>query len=101
MEATVAEHAASQKRKQMERMYEGAARYAAADRSDPFTRDRCIAHIKAGVASYTRTGNSEYGITAGTYAYYDAEPYQEERRYVHDGREVTYSVTAYKNLVRA
>lgn len=94
------EHAAALKQKYMDRMREGAARYAAADRSDPFTHARCVAHIKAGFASYSRPGNTEYGISSGSYAFYDAEPYQEERRYVHDGREVTYSVTAFKNLAR-
>lgn len=32
-----------------ERLIEGAKRYAASDRSDPFTLDRCMAHIRQGL----------------------------------------------------
>jgi hypothetical protein len=88
------------KAKQRERMLEAAKRYAASDRSDPFAMARVIAHLKNGIASYSRPGNSEYSITSGSPAFYDADVGSETRRYVHDGREVVYAVPTYSNLAR-
>lgn len=74
------------------RMIEGAHRYAASDRSDPFTLNRCISHIMNGVASANNAKQEE--------GFYDAEEYQESREYNHDGRTVKYTVPAYRNIIR-
>lgn len=74
------------------RMVKGAARYAAADRSDPFAFARAIAHIHSGVASL--------GHDDGGPAYYNAEETAAERTVVLDGRAITYPVTEYKNIQR-
>lgn len=74
------------------RMYEGAANYAAADRSDPFAHVRAIAHIKNGVASVTND--------KGHASYYDAEKTVEHREYVTEGHVVKYTVPSYINMVR-
>lgn len=74
------------------RMYEGAAVYARADRSDPFSYARALAHIKSGVASVSND--------KGQPAYYDAEPVLEHREYSHEGRVIKYTVPAYINMVR-
>lgn len=38
-------------RKAAERLIEGARNYALADRSDPFTLARCLAHIRVGIVT--------------------------------------------------
>ena len=43
---------------QEKRILEGANRYAAMDRSDPFTKARCLAHIKSGIANVMIGGNN-------------------------------------------
>lgn len=70
----------------------GALRYAAFDRSDPFTLARCQAHIRVGICS-------GYGNDANP-NHYDADPASEKRSYVFDGRTVEYSATVYRNVVR-
>jgi len=80
-------------RKLNSRMLDGARRYAAHDRSDPFSAARMVAHMKCGIASVS---NAEHG----KHAYYDAEPVLETRSYVQDGREVKFTVTRYQNVVR-
>lgn len=96
-------------------MLQAAERYAASDRSDPFTRNRVLAHIKNGVASpmrgsrvaaddkwnYQDNGKAMTPANAELDAYYDAEQYSEERSYMKsDGTEVRYTVPAYRNIVR-
>jgi len=74
-------------------MLDGARRYAAHDRSDPFSAARMVAHMKCGIASIS---NAEHG----KHAYYDAEPVFEQCSYLQDGREVKFTVTRHQNVVR-
>lgn len=71
------------------KMQDAAERYAAADKSDPFTLARCQAHIRNGVASLYTQGGQE--------AFYNAEEAQEMRK-MPDGSE--YPVTVYRNIIR-
>ena len=81
-----------------QRMIEGAERYAAADKSDPFTLARCHAHMRNGIASHHRGEDSkEYSLSSGVDAFYDAKEYTEQRTTA-DGKE--YPVTVYRNIVR-
>ena len=74
-----------------------AARYAAADRTDPFALRRAMAHIKSGVAQFAR--EDENGNL--TPCYYDASGYQEKRHYTKSSGEVVeYTVPAWRNVVR-
>lgn len=82
------------------RMVDGARRYAAADKSDPFSFSRAMTHIKNGVSSVSRPGNREYGIPAGVAAYNDADSYMETRKIIAEGRELVFDVVAYRNLCR-
>jgi hypothetical protein len=75
------------KQRQMNRWLAGAKAYAAADRSDPFTMDRCLSHIRSGIVGQTEDGEP---------AEYTATPFLEERSY----GEVKYNVTRYKNIQR-
>ena len=94
--------AKKQKRRErdMDRMAFGAVNYAAWDRSDPFTAQRCAAHIRCGVASLYRPPNQEYGIHEEQPGFYRADRYVEKRRVMlSDGfEEVT--VVAYRNMAR-
>lgn len=72
----------------MQRMLEGAANYAAGDRSDPFAYARAMTHIRTGIVGYTAQGEE---------AFYAADPAQEIRT-LPDGRE--YSATVYRNMKR-
>jgi hypothetical protein len=73
-------------------MTAGAKRFAAFDRSDPFTFNRCQAHIRSGVASIKNLDDQK--------SYYDCDPYQSSREYQTENGAVKYSVTEYRNLVR-
>ena len=75
-----------------ERMIEAAKRYAAADKSDPFTFARCMAHIRQGLCSIC-VGESN----AGCDGHYDAEV-GVETRVTADGNE--YPAVAYRNILR-
>lgn len=72
----------------LQRMLDGAANYAAADRSDPFTYQRCLAHIRFGVASVLPNGDD---------AFYKADPFPEMRE-LPDG--TPYNITVYRNVQR-
>ena len=80
--------------KAQERMRQGAERYIAADRTDPFTRDRVYSHMANGVASVKR---AEKPYLDG---YYDAERYHESRFYMNGTNKVEYTVPAYRSMVR-
>ena len=71
------------------RLIDGAKAFAAADKSDPFTYNRCISHINNGVAGgFDSNGNNlSYDATTG-----------KERRQLPDGTE--YDVPAYTNIKR-
>lgn len=74
---------------QTQRLNEGAKNYALADKSDPFAYNRAMTHVNNGIS----TVNGE--------AYYQAEPYKEERTLVKtDGSKENYFVDAYKNIKR-
>ena len=76
-----------------QRMLEGAANYAAADKSDPFAYSRAICHMKCGVSS----PSAEKGQTA----FYDAEPYDGTRKIYRDGVEIgEIKATLYRGMVR-
>jgi hypothetical protein len=73
----------------IDRAIEGARRYAAADRSDPFALRRALTHVANGIATgFTQNGEE---------ATYNAEAYQ-EKRWLPKGEE--YTVTAYRNMRR-
>ena len=73
------------------RQVNGVRRYAAADRSDPFSFARGMAHLNAGLCA-SKTDGSPGG--------YDAEEYQEPRFYEMDGERVDYTVSAFRNVKR-
>lgn len=77
---------------QSERHWAAAAeRYAAAEPSDPFLRDRIAAHIKNGIAGYLGNGvDANYSATEG----------QEARTYEYNGETVTYQAVVYSNRRR-
>lgn len=56
------------------RMVEGARRYAAANRSDPFALARALSHVANGVAGYRWQANNERED-----AFYDAKQGTEDR----------------------
>lgn len=75
-----------------ERHLQGIRNFAAADRSDPFTFQRAMAHLRAGILSNNAAGDP---------AWYNADPFQVERSYIgYDGEPKTYHATEYKNLQR-
>lgn len=74
---------------------EGLRNYAAADRSDPFTYSRGLAHLRSGAAGF-RQGKGLYH-NAGEPAFYSAQPADEERTTA--GGE-DYTVTVYRNIQR-
>jgi hypothetical protein len=80
--------------KQRQRMIEGAKRYAASDRSDPFTFSRAMTHINNGLCAvrHTKDGPVE--------CHYDATAQAEGREYSFNGSTVKYQGTVYKDLVR-
>lgn len=53
-----------------QRMVEGAVRYAAGDKSDPFAFNRALAHIRSGLCGIDKDGRD---------AFYDATPAMETR----------------------
>lgn len=86
------------KARQYNNTHQLALNYAAADRSDPFTYNRIMAHIKSGLCDDKPAGQGELLDCR-----YKAEPHQETRQLppspLHpDGQE--YQVTVYKNLSR-
>lgn len=76
------------------RLHEGAKRYAAADKSDPFAYSRAMSHIASGSASYDKDFNPDYW----------ADDAFETRR-LPNGPDGTlgeeYTVNVYKNRRRA
>ena len=78
-------------RKFRERAIAGINRYAASDKSDPFTRARAITHLNAGIVAYAADGKE---------CLYNADEYQEPRSYEIDGRLVEYTVPAFRNVQR-
>lgn len=75
-------------------LHEGARRYAAADKSDPFAYSRAMSHIASGSASYDKERNPDYW----------ADDAFETRR-LPNRRDGTlgeeYTVNVYKNRRRA
>lgn len=69
-----------------ERMLAGCARYAAADRSDPFAYSRAVSHTKSGIADPLHA--------------YDADEGVEIRRYEANGQTIEYPVTVFSNIKR-
>jgi hypothetical protein len=80
------------RRAEISTMLEGAKRYAASDRSDPWTYARCVAHIKSGVASIYNAHEQK--------GYYDADPYQAKREYSTENGVIEYYVVDHRNVVR-
>ena len=69
-------------------MIEGAARYAAAEKSDPFAFARAMTHLNQGLGGYDQNGAE---------AAFDATP-EIETRHLPDGRP--YDATVYRNIKR-
>lgn len=67
---------------------EDATNYVLADKSDPFALQRAKAHMRNGVCGFNQQGQD---------AFYQAEPFQEER-VLPDG--TPYMTTVYRNRVR-
>lgn len=70
------------------RLHEGAKRYAAADKSDPFAYSRAMSHIAAGSASHDKDFNPDYWADDDI-----------QTRRLPTGEE--YTVNVYKNRRRA
>ncbi len=75
-------------------MIDAALRYAKADRSDPFARNRVLSHIANGVCTNARS------TVDGGPLFYDATPTSEKRTYVKDGQIIEYDVPSFKSLQR-
>lgn len=71
-----------------ERMTEAAKRYALSEKADPFVFNRCMTHIKNGIAGFRKDGED---------AFYDAEE-TTETRHLPNGE--AYTVPAWKNIKR-
>ena len=85
-----------QKRRQ--RMIDGAKRYAAANKSDPFALGRCMAHINSGVASYYRDGLKSDDDRPG---YYDANEKTEGRKTTRaDGTTLEWKATIHRDVAQ-
>jgi hypothetical protein len=80
------------RRAEVATMLEGAKKYAASDRSDPWTYARCVAHINSGVASIVNSHEQK--------GYYDADPYQTKREYLTEHGAIEYYVIDHRNVVR-
>ena len=85
---------AEQKRRAREEELARAERYMRSDRSDPFTRDRVMSHIRNGI---TKTVISDGKTREGGY---DATEGRETRSYERDGVRVEYEVPSYSNVKR-
>lgn len=83
--------------KHRERMLDGAARYAAGDKSDPFAYGRALAHIVQGICDARCEPSKEYVRELGETCYYDAKE-TVEKRVTADGKE--FFATVYHNMVR-
>jgi len=76
-------------------MIEAALRYARADRSDPFTKNRVLSHIANGVCTNERSSID------GAPLYYDATPTVEHRTVVKaNGETIEFPVPSFKSLQR-
>ena len=73
-------------------MMVGAKNYSRYDKSDPFSFDRAVAHIKNGICSA--------GLDRTSDKFYKAEPYMATRSYQVDGQAHNFNVVEYKNLAR-
>ena len=84
------------------RMIEAAKRYAAADRTDPFTFRRAVTHIENGVASATRgENNRDYDMQSNGSAFYDATQRSETKTVTgFGGVAIDAVVLTYSSLVR-
>lgn len=71
-----------------DRILQGAADYAASDRSYPFAYARCMAHIRAGLCGIDKNGEDSF---------YKATPFQ-EKRVLPNGEE--YYATVWRNVAR-
>ena len=86
-----------------DKQVEGAIRYAAADRSDPFTLNRCLGHIRQGICGpvietegFMWDGHKITG-NAGANGHYDAIGYTVMRE---TAAGEHFPVTEYKSVVR-
>lgn len=77
------------------KILEGAERYIASEKSDPFVRDRVMSHIRDGHCNPTfdKGGNK-------VYHHYDAVEGRETRSYEKDGTVVEYEVPVYGSVKR-
>lgn len=83
----------------MDRMIEAAARYAAADRTDPFAMARAMTHIKCGVATVIRGERSQdYDLDRAVTSFYNADTYVFDR--VVPGVADPVPTVGYRNIVR-
>ena len=88
--------------KHLDRMISGAERYAAGDKSDPFTFARALAHIKQGLCGACEAPEmvwygDKVGGSQGEDGHYDAKS-APEKCATADGSE--YLATVYHNMVR-
>lgn len=91
---------AERKARDRARMIQAAKVFAAADRTDPFSMARMVTHIDNGVASIHAPANRDYDIAAGP-GFYNAEMHREARKVTgSDGKEMTFDVPVYRNVVR-
>ena len=85
---------AEQKRRAREEELARAERYIRSDRSDPFTRNRVMSHIRNGI---TKAVVTDFKSREGGY---DATEGREKRSYEHNGVLVEYEVPIYSNVKR-
>jgi hypothetical protein len=84
-----------------QRMIEGARRYAAADRTDPFAFRRAVSHIDCGLATIARGERSNtFDLVAAQPAYYDADAQREVVKMNGGGGEIDVERITYKSVVR-
>jgi hypothetical protein len=76
------------------REVESAERYIRSERTDPFTRDRVMSHIRNGI---TRPTNEKNGFRE---CVYDATESRETRSYERDGVLIEYEVPSWTNVKR-
>ena len=95
MFANIEAKLAEQKRRAREEELARAERYIRSDRSDPFTRNRVMSHIRNGItkAIHDLNGRTREGG-------YDATEGRETRSYERDGVRVEYEVPSYSNVKR-
>ena len=80
---------------------DAAEHYIAADKSDPFTRNRVYSHMRSALTgNRVSHGIAGYRQDNGDDAFYSASPETEMRYAVVDGREIEWPATGYRNIRR-